>query len=245
MTTISQDLIGRLKAYGLELGVDKMTFADLTRDGLLLRDENRRFLLDSGFHRAISLAKRLSETACGLVFHQDDQGLMHYFKAHCLSQAGVLDQAAQQMALFLEENGYRAFVVPGLGTGYTDGAPGILSHMAVANVSGMGSMADNGMIVTPEYGPRVRLATIVTDCPLPPGSPVQDQCTHCRLCREACPSAAIAGGRFDPGQPSVQYIDRLACEKYRDKRLAETGNRFCNLCMSVCPIGVKLQRAGQ
>ena len=235
--TLGNTFSDQLQSFGKALGIDKMTYADLTRHDLFLRAENKEFLLGSGYHRAVCLALRISETACDLVYHQDDQGLMYYFKAHCLNQAGVLDQAAQQLALYLEDNGFHAFAVPGLGTGYSSGEPGIVSQMAVANVSGMGVMADNGMIVTPEFGPRVRLACIITDCPLPPGSPMEDCCTHCGKCREACPSAAIAGKHFDPANPSNQYIDRVSCTKYRDKRLAEAGNRFCNLCMAVCPVG--------
>ncbi len=233
-----------LRNYARDQGADRMTCADLTIQGLLLREENRDGLLGEGFHRALSLALRISESACELVLHPGDQGLMHYFRAHCLGQAERLDWIAQRIALFLEEHGYRAFVVPGLGTGYTCGHPGVLSHMAVANVSGMGTMGDGGMLLVPEYGPRVRLATIVTDCPLPPGAPLMDLCTHCGLCSEICPSKAIQGKRFSPDHPTLDYIDRNACKAYRDGLLAATGNRFCNLCMAVCPVGMRLPRKG-
>ena len=240
--SIAIGFANQLEDYSRSLGIDKIAFADLTIEGLLLRSENAEHLLESGYRVAISLAMRLSESTCNLVLRSDDVGLMNYFKSHALTRANQLDAAAQNVVIFLEDNGFSAFLVPGLGAGYSSDAPGIVSHMAIANVSGMGTMGDNGMILTPEFGPRVRLCTIITDCPLPVGKRIPDCCLHCGLCTEACPSGAITGERFDFKIPTKQYMDRIACGKYRDKRLEETGNRFCNLCMAVCPIGAKLYR---
>lgn len=242
MSIAAVEFADQLKEYCHSLGIDKIAFADLTIEGLLLRSENAEHLLESGYRIAISLAVRLSESTCNLVLRSDDEGLMNYFKSHALMRANQLDASAQNVVLFLEDKGFCAFLVPGLGAGYSSGAPGIVSHMAIANVSGLGTMGDSGMILTPEFGPRVRLCTIITDCPLPIGNGIPDSCTHCGLCTEACPSGAITGARFDPEDPSRQYMDRSACAKYRDKRLEETGNRFCNLCMAVCPIGARFCR---
>ncbi|MGI6695965.1 MAG: 4Fe-4S binding protein [Christensenellales bacterium] len=238
------EFVSKLKTHAQKLGIDKIAFADLTIPGLLLRSENAGFLLNNGYHIAVSIAMRISEATCSLALQSDDEGLMNYFKAHALARANQLDDAALKLALYLENFGYKAFVVPGLGSGYTVGAPGIVSHMAIANVSGLGTMGDSGMILTPEFGPRVRLSTIITDCPLPVHNQTKDICIHCGLCKEACPSGAITGKRFDPHNPSGEYMDRATCAKYRDQRLEKTGNRFCNICMAICPIGAKQHKTG-
>ena len=45
---------------------------------------------------------------------------------------------------------------------------GNISHKAVARTEGIGWQGKSLLIVSPQYGPRIRLATVLTDMPLEP-----------------------------------------------------------------------------
>ena len=68
----------------------------------------------------------------------------------------------------------------------------------IAIDAGLGELARNGLLITPEFGPRVRLAKVFTDMPLVPDQPVEfgvwDFCMQCEKCAEKCPSNSIAFG---------------------------------------------------
>ena len=238
--------IQMLRRKQKELHIDLMTFGRIDPEILYLRDENREWLLKSNYRFSISLACRLTQTYCELLYRHLDAGMLMYFKNYCNSVSSKLDCAAHQLCEELEDAGYRAFVMPGIGKGYQSGEPGIISHIALARLSGMGSMGDGGMLLTPEFGPRIRLSTILTDCPFPANEADLSKkiCTSCGLCKQYCPSGAITGNHFDLEQPAKQYINKEVCSAYRNKRPEIVGNRFCNLCMAVCPIGKSLPVTG-
>ena len=65
----------------------------------------------------------------------------------------------------------------------------------IAIDAGLGEIARNGLLITPEYGPRVRLAKVLTDLPLIPDRPIEfgvrDFCLICEQCAQKCPSKSI------------------------------------------------------
>ena len=68
----------------------------------------------------------------------------------------------------------------------------------IAIDAGLGELARNGLLITPEFGPRVRLAKVLTDLPLVPDRPIEfgvwDFCLQCEKCADKCPSNSIAHG---------------------------------------------------
>ncbi len=80
-----------------------------------------------------------------------------------------LDQAAAQVAQFIQGRGYRALAVPV--NEVLQGYSGALSHRAVAQAAGLGQIDAGGQFTVPGIGPRIRLATVLTDALLPLGSP--------------------------------------------------------------------------
>jgi Uncharacterized Fe-S protein len=232
--------VQRLYDLQVSLDVDLMQFCQLPDQGIYLREENRKFLWGNGYHWAISLALHISASVCDLLHRHNDEGLMWYFHSHCVGRADQLELSAQKLAVLIDSMGYRAFVVPGKKRGYSDGNPGILSHQAIGRLSGMGTIGDNGLLVTTKYGPRVRLSTIVTTMPLPGQfDSVQDNCLHCGDCVAACPSGALDGHSFDLHDPVAPMVNKQCCGTYRNGRLDRLGTKFCNLCMAVCPVGLK------
>ena len=74
--------------------------------------------------------------------------------------------------------------------------------------AGLGEYGRHGLLITREYGPRVRLGKVFTDMPLAHDRPVRfgvkETCDICRACTNGCPAKAI-----DDGEPStVVHIDR-------------------------------------
>ncbi|MFH0914722.1 MAG: reductive dehalogenase [Chloroflexota bacterium] len=108
--------------------------------------------------------------------------------------------------------------------------------------AGLGESSRCGIVITEEFGPRVRIAKVFTDLPLEVDSPVdlgvQHFCEHCARCAEACPGKAISPGeRTD--QPwdecnSVNVrkwpIKTMNCLRWWDKN-----GVGCGVCIRVCP----------
>jgi len=68
----------------------------------------------------------------------------------------------------------------------------------IAIDAGLGELARNGLLITPQFGPRVRLAKVLTDMPLIPDRPIEfgvwDFCMQCEKCAVKCPSQSIRYG---------------------------------------------------
>lgn len=64
-----------------------------------------------------------------------------------------------------------------------------------AQAAGLGCIGLHSLIVTPQYGPRVRMSGILTDAPLIAGKPLTKSfCNNCGACEKACPAGAIGKG---------------------------------------------------
>ncbi|MFW3145614.1 MAG: 4Fe-4S dicluster domain-containing protein [Thermoplasmatota archaeon] len=125
---------------------------------------------------------------------------------------------------------------------FTRDPPAILNTVAGEH-AGLGEVGRLGVLITPEFGPRVRLGTVTTDLDLPLGGRrpfgVDEFCSHCSLCVEACAGNAIPREkRIERGH--LKYtIDPYGCipefAKYDG----------CGICIKVCPFnqpGNKMER---
>ena len=86
--------------------------------------------------------------------------------------------------------------------------------------AGLGQLGRLGTLVTPEFGPRVRLCKVLTDLPLEPTAPIDfgvtEFCSTCEKCAEYCPAQAIQYGRrtaraahlFDESRPAEVAAQR-------------------------------------
>ena len=140
---------------------------------------------------------------------------------------------ASSLAEFVRNLGYTA--IP-------DGNDGSLS-IPLAIDAGLGQLGRHGLLITPEYGPRVRLCKVFTDLPLETDSPVDfgvtDFCRGCTLCAEACEADAIPRDREPSWEPACRssspgalkwYVDGEKCYEY----WCDNGID-CSTCVSVCP----------
>jgi len=100
---------------------------------------------------------------------------------------------------------------------------------------GLGELGRLGILITGEYGPRIRLGLITTDLPLVPDAPrslgIQEFCRKCQKCARNCPAQAIPYGDKSEENGVLKWVlDREEC--YRFWRKAGTD---CAVCISVCP----------
>ncbi len=72
-----------------------------------------------------------------------------------------------------------------------------IQYAAVA--AGIGGFNKNRMVILPKYGPYFHLSMIITNAPLKPDKPFEENlCSDCNICIEACPTGArYSGGLAD------------------------------------------------
>jgi epoxyqueuosine reductase QueG len=113
-------------------------------------------------------------------------------------------------------------------------------HKTAATHSGMGWIGRNCLLITPEFGPRVRLGTILLDADIPCGVPVtESRCGACRACVDACPYGYIMGAVWHPGVSRATLLSPFECSRKRGEFTFSLGHKHaCGLCLLRCPVGV-------
>ena len=79
----------------------------------------------------------------------------------------LLDTIALRLSNSLQRQGYRAFPIPASKRAVVDErVAAIFSHKLAAHMAGLGWIGKSCLLITPEAGPRVRWATVLTDAPI-------------------------------------------------------------------------------
>lgn len=120
----------------------------------------------------------------------------------------------------------------------------LFTHKIAATSAGLGWVGRNGLLISPVYGPRLSLVTVLTDAPLRAAAPVEkSMCGSCRLCVEFCPSNAITGNDWSRYDPFIELIRLDSCNSHKKKSKAVHGKPNCGLCINICPYGRKKVQA--
>ena len=92
------------------------------------------------------------------------------------------------------------------------------------------------LLVTPSFGPRVCLITILTDMPLIPDIPSEKKCGTCKECIRACPINALIDVNFDDHPKKLEESFNVTkCGPWIDKTWYK--GKICYDCMLACPWG--------
>jgi len=144
---------------------------------------------------------------------------------------GHIDWEAYKIIKKLHELGYK-------GLAFTAGDPptdnrlleSAFSYKYAAQAAGLGVIGWHGLLITPEYGSRLRLSAVVTDAPLQPSAPSGQEhpCIKCGgACIKICPASAIKM----PGEGEEYNNDKYACFAYC------SASEGCSECLKACPVG--------
>jgi epoxyqueuosine reductase QueG len=113
-----------------------------------------------------------------------------------------------------------------------------LPHKTIATRAGLGWIGKSALLITKEYGPAVRLATVLTDAELKTGEAVNDsRCGDCKKCVESCPARAISGRNWELGLEREAIYDAFACRDTTRRLSSKIGipSTICGVCINVCP----------
>jgi len=191
--------------------------------------------------RAISIALALDPVILKGV---RDGPTPEYYEEYLRANA-TLNEIAQKTARLLIEAGYGAEAFPATlansDLGYEQTLRAAFQHKIAATRAGLGFIGKSGLLITPDFGPRLRLVTIFTDLPFPTGQPVgEGRCGGCCLCVEACPAGAIKGREWRAGMAREELLDARACHRQAKWLLKERVGRdeaVCGICVAICPRG--------
>ena len=175
---------------------------------------------------------------------------MHYEAVKCYpsATAGIAVghgyskdcELVQSIATYILNLGYRAIA------SVNDSSQAI----PYALQAGLGEYGRNGLLITKDWGPRVRIGRIHTDLPLVHDKPrsfgVRQFCdTTCRRCADACPPQAISHGAPTaevPTQSQMKGIKKWQVHPERCFKFWTNQGTECGICMRVCPYNKDISR---
>jgi O-acetylhomoserine (thiol)-lyase len=152
-----------------------------------------------------------------------------------------LDEIAYEVGNYLEERDYKSmpqffvyqtFLSPQDEENFNSilTAPWF-SYVLAAAKAGLGEIGLNHLLITPRYGPRMRLMAVITNADLVADEPLNDGLcpgTECGLCLQACPVQALSADGS---------IDKMKCHRQTDAHQVVLGYSSCALCIDACPVG--------
>ncbi len=150
----------------------------------------------------------------------------HVASEHC-------NYAAYRLCKYIESLGYHALFTPSTGWwNYREnedsprGFSGDITHYYAAAAAGLGEIGWNNLCLTPEFGPRQRLITLVTNAPLVhdpmyAGEPI---CDRCKLCERKCPGQVF--DKESKGPMSVKIGERTFEFQHKNLWRCACGENF-------------------
>ena len=141
-----------------------------------------------------------------------------------------LGEKVIELTNYLKERGYKS-------EGHHPfGGKLLYTYHAVA--AKLGIVGQNGLIVTPEFGPRQRWALITTDADIPETperdfGEMEEFCANCGACIKGCKGRAALEEPIEKVKGSG-VITRIDSSKCAESLMANT---FCSVCLRICSIG--------
>ncbi|MFX0187840.1 MAG: hypothetical protein ACFE8A_08900 [Candidatus Hodarchaeota archaeon] len=141
-----------------------------------------------------------------------------------------LGEKTIELTNYLKDLGYKAEAHHPFG--------GKLLFTAHAVAANLGIMGRNGLIITPEFGPRQRWAIISTDAEITKSSKrdfseMKEFCEKCGACIKNCKGGAAFEKPIEKvkGSGVITHIDRSKCIE------SLINNNYCSVCLKVCALG--------
>ncbi|MFC1900683.1 hypothetical protein ACFLYN_03720 [Chloroflexota bacterium] len=154
------------------------------------------------------------------------------------------------------ETGKRALPTPntintGLGRGVQGVLFGLFSHRHAATRAGLGEFGFNGLVLTPEFGPRQRFVSVITELELEPDTLITEKiCMRGKCggdegpkCFQRCANGALQLlDGIDLDEIFIDIPSRTELSKCieRGEGGAKFACQFVGTCLRECPNGLKV-----
>lgn len=146
--------------------------------------------------------------------------------AEVIRQYGRASKASKDVASWIQERGWAA-------DPYFGPWSGSFTMIPPAIDCGFGELGKHGSIINKDYGSSFRLAAVLTDVPLIPTPSVSynvdDFCSRCQVCSNACPPDAILPEKAMVRGDLKWYVDFDKCIPFFNEHAG------CAICIAVCP----------
>ena len=209
---IDEEILKELENFASTIGVGMIGYCKLPPELIF---QNKGILYDNAIVLIIEMEKEKMDKAPSYdSFHEVHRTYrdLGYF--------------TNDIADFLRERGFGAHPIHPLG--------GAVLFPPLAKKAGLGWQGRHGMLITPKFGPRMRIAAVFTsieNLPIPEENPhswIEKFCATCGICIRKCPTKAIREPAIEYGPGLLNHIDREKCFPYF---LEEHG---CSVCIKEC-----------
>ena len=211
--TIDPDTLKELEEYAKSLGISEIGYTEVNTKYIF---RNFRILYKNAMVFTIEMSKEKIKLAPSI------PSFIEVFRTYY--EVGVI---VNKVSAFLRERGYNAHAGPAVG--------GDVNYIPIAIDAGLGYSGKNGLLITKNNGPRVRLAAVYTDIEnLPfaqedPHTWVRDYCQNCNICIQKCPADAIYMETKTLADDGPAFIDHTKCA------MPFSNDNGCTLCIKHCP----------
>lgn len=108
-----------------------------------------------------------------------------------------------------------------------------LAMIPAAIEAGFGELGKHGSLINPDFGSSFRLSAVLTNAPLPlderQAHGVDDFCSACKICEDACPPFAITAYKQLVRGVEKWYVDFDKCLPFFNE------HQGCAICIVECP----------
>lgn len=215
--------------------VDIIGVASVTKSGSKDLKKNANALLP-GAKSVVVLCKEIFGEMVALLDTNKEVGEAFpgdYFTTHTEYINGKLTNAVHGIAGLLRDQGYRSLPMPTIAPTDQRFLKSVFSYKDAAELAGLGSVGRHTMLITPEFGSRIKMTCLLTEANIEPTpKPRKDYCINCNACIKACPSKALQM----PKKGQAYAMNPYACRTYRVTGLN------CSVCMKACDESLSSQR---
>ena len=200
------------------------------------------------YRYAIVIGKKLDDKIIDEIKDGPTMGYYELYKA----TNDELNLITAQISRFLEQNGIPCVQIKStvqesdIPEGYAKTLRMNFSHKMAATRAGLGWIGKTDLLVSEKFGPRIRLATVLTNYRFENiGTPItESQCGKCNICVEACPAQAANGKLWNVHIDRDKFYDAFKCRDMCRKLSLEKLDKkisICGICICVCPQGKRDQ----
>lgn len=207
--------------------VDLIGVASVTKSGSKDLKKYANALLP-GAKSVVVLCKEIFQEMVALLGTNKEVGEAFsgdYFITHTEYINGRLTNAVHGIAGLLKDQGYRSLPMPTVAPTDQRFLRAVFSYKDAAELAGLGSVGRHTMLITPEFGSRIKMTCLLTEAVIEPTPKSRkDYCLKCNACIKACPSKALQM----PKKGQAYAMNPYACRTYRIAGLN------CSVCMKAC-----------